>query len=93
MPKFKYICPECGSSIVAWADLDAEVTFNVNKSGELTSEKIENVFQSDARCGVQCSDCDWESDDISDESDPFFQIANEALKRQQEIKLLSVKCK
>lgn len=91
MSNSKYVCPECGSSIVAWADLDAQIIFKVNESGNLINQRIENLFQSDGRCGVQCSKCDWKIDDISEGDDPFFELANEALKQQEVIKSLSAK--
>ena len=87
----KYVCPECSSSIVAWADLDAQITFKVSKNGNLTNKKIENTFQSDSRCGVYCSECDWKLDELSAEDEPFFELACEALEQQTQIKLLSAK--
>ncbi len=29
----KFTCPECGSAINAWADLDATVIFKINNHG------------------------------------------------------------
>ncbi|HGF9504278.1 TPA: hypothetical protein ACJEU7_001474 [Acinetobacter baumannii] len=57
MSNKKYVCPECGADVVAWADIDAQITYNVTDSGKLEELKIENALQSDGRCGVQCSKC------------------------------------
>lgn len=91
MSNTKYACPECGSNIVAWADLDAQVSFDVTANGNFVNEKIENVFQSDGRCGVHCSNCEWEMPDNLDDEHPFVKLANQALKQQREIELLSAK--
>lgn len=90
--KNDFTCPECGSNINAWADIDATAKFDVKKNGELKPPTISNSIQSDGRCGVECKECDWEAHghDLDEES-PLFRLANEALKQQSEINFLSPK--
>lgn len=91
----KYKCPECDSNIRAWADLDATVTFKITKSGCLTKLKIKNANQTDGRCGVECTECDWTLYGDSDYSEyPHFEkLACQALGKQEEIETLSIKSK
>ncbi|HBN6882400.1 TPA: hypothetical protein L3310_002623 [Vibrio cholerae] len=90
--KSNYVCPECGSPIKAWADLDAQVSFVISKAGKLTKRVITNNYQSDGRCGVNCTECDWELhvDDL-DSNSPLKTAALDALERQSMIDELSAK--
>ncbi|WP_083938398.1 hypothetical protein [Algicola sagamiensis] len=94
MPKLKnnFSCPECNSTIKAWADLDAQVTFEISKNGKLVKRIIENVLQSDGCCGVECSKCSWavHREEMDDDS-PFLQCANEAIRQQMGILFLTSK--
>ncbi|WP_018694323.1 hypothetical protein [Algicola sagamiensis] len=94
MPKLKnnFSCPDCGSTVKAWADLDAQVTFEISKSGKLVKRIIENVQQSDGRCGVECSKCSWAvyGEDMDDDS-PFAKFVGEALGQQADIQFLTAK--
>lgn len=82
----KYTCPKCGSSVKAWADLDAKVTFDVSSGGKLTKQVISNNYQSDGRCGVKCSKCDW-----TDEEGLFSSLEDTALSKQASIDYLAAK--
>lgn len=88
----KYACPKCGSSIKAIADIDAQISFEISKSGKLTKRLIKNSFQTDGRCGVECSKCDWKlhAHDMSVDSE-FLDIADSALAQQAQIYELSPK--
>ncbi|MDX7853099.1 hypothetical protein ACTG2K_22850 [Aeromonas caviae] len=90
--KIEYKCPECGSPINAWADLDATVKFSVSSAGKLTKKVISNNYQSDGRCGVECTKCDWvfHGQDIPDD-DPLHDLANAALDAQESIHVLAAK--
>ncbi|TVO81458.1 hypothetical protein AYI81_21185 [Shewanella algae] len=94
MAEFTYECPVCGSPIKAWADLEAKISFSVSKSGKLTKQFISNTYQTDGRRGVECSNCNWSQhvDDLDVDS-PFVELANTALKRQEQIDWLSVQQK
>ena len=72
------MCPDCGSDIAVWVDLDASCTFNVNE-GELSEPTIDNTFQSDGRAGIHCTECEWEFD------------VYEAIVKQASIKQLTIK--
>lgn len=88
-------CPECGSVVQAWADLDTTLTFQINKNGKLAKRQIKNAYQSDGRCGVECTECNWTLYADSDYSEyPHFEaLAGEALEYQANIRLLTVKSK
>ncbi|OIH12025.1 hypothetical protein A7M79_00610 [Acinetobacter baumannii] len=90
MSNKKYVCPECGADVVAWADIDAQISFHVTDSGKLEEQTIKNVFQSGGRCGVKCSKCRWNTDDLEDDK-IFTPLANKALKLQEKIKYLTEK--
>ncbi len=94
MKKSVFECPECGSAIKAWADVDAQMSFVISKSGKLTKQIIQNNFQSDSRCGVECTECDWRlySEDMEG-NHPFQSLALEALERQSMIDEFSSKRK
>ncbi|GAB3478334.1 hypothetical protein [Marinomonas epiphytica] len=66
----------------------------ISKSGKLTKQAITNVLQSDGRCGVECSECDWalNADDMGDKS-PFKKLAESAFAQQEQIDELSAKHK
>ncbi|MGX8948490.1 hypothetical protein [Providencia stuartii] len=89
----KYKCPECGSAIRAWADLDSTLTFEINKNGKLVKRQIKNSWQTDGRCGVECTKCDWilYADSNYSEYPHFEDLALEALGAQSEIHLLTIK--
>lgn len=40
MKKSGFECPECGSAIKAWADVDAQMSFVTSKSGKLTKQIV-----------------------------------------------------
>lgn len=88
----EYECPRCSSSIIAVADIDAQISFKISKSGKLTKPRISNSFQTDGRCGVRCSECDWSlhAHDM-DEGNVLLGIAGSALEQQDQIKELSAK--
>lgn len=88
-----YGCPECGSPVQAWADLDATVRFAISKSGKLIKQTITNNYQSDGRCGVECSECDWavHKEDMTAEHSHFEKLATDVLTRQGAIDNLSTK--
>lgn len=88
----RYECPECGNPIKAWADLDAQVSFVISKAGKLTKRVIKNNYQSDGRCGVECTECDWNlhSDDMEVDH-PLQALASKALDLQSLIGELSAK--
>lgn len=79
-------CPECGSAVRAWADIDARLSFEISSSGKLVKRSIKNTYQSDGRAGVECSLCSWSQhiDDMAVDS-PFLPCAEAALERQAEI--------
>ncbi|WP_240224624.1 hypothetical protein [Rheinheimera hassiensis] len=88
----EFKCPKCGSPVKAWADLDAQVTFTVTASGKLTKPVIANSYQTDGRCGVDCSACDWSLHHSDMQEDSIFEsIANSALAAQDSIEFLSAK--
>lgn len=89
----KYGCPKCDSPVKAWADLDATVNFEISKSGKLIKQKITNNYQSDGRCGVECSECDWNvhREDMTVENNHFKKLADDAMTKQSSIDNLSVK--
>ncbi|MCI2286099.1 hypothetical protein L3081_25080 [Colwellia sp. MSW7] len=89
----KYGCPQCGSPVNAWADLDATVNFVISKSGKLIKQTITNNYQSDGRCGVECSECDWavHREDIKAPHAHFKKLADDAMTRQGTMANLSVK--
>lgn len=90
--KNEYKCPKCGAPVKAWADLDAQVTFTVTATGKLTKPVITNSYQSDGRCGIDCTKCGWREhhSDMSDDS-PFADLATSALEAQEAIEFLSAK--
>lgn len=92
--KDDFKCPVCGSPVKAWADLDAQVTFTVTATGKLTRPVIQNSYQTDGRCGVDCSECDWRlhGSDM-EEGSPFSALADSALEAQDSIQFLSAKRK
>lgn len=94
MKKSEFQCPECGSAIKAWADIDAQMSFVISKTGKLTKQVIENSFQSDGRCGVECTECDWNlhSGDMKVDH-PLQSLALEALDRQSMIDEFTIKRK
>lgn len=90
----EFKCPKCGGDLLAWADLDAMITFKVKKDGGLTKGQIKNTHQTDGRCGVNCTKCDWEIshlDEVGQKNTHLEQLANEALELQHQISLLSVR--
>ncbi len=91
----KFNCPKCGSAVNAWADLDATVIFKINNHGKLIKRVIKNANQTDGRCGVECTECDWTLYADSDYSEyPHFEeLACQALAYEEEIETLSVKSK
>ncbi len=91
----KFNCPKCGSAVNAWADLDTTLTFQINKNGKLVKRVIKNANQTDGRCGVECTECDWTLYGDSDYSEyPHFEeLALQALAHEEEIETLSVKSK
>lgn len=94
--KLDFKCPECSGEVSVWADLDAEVTFKINSRGKLVKRKIENSYQTDGRCGVKCTNCNWaidHMDSVSPDLLHFEYLANEALAYQHEIRLLSIRSK
>lgn len=90
--KTKYVCPDCGSDISVWVDLDASCTFNVNE-GELSEPTIDNTFQSDGRAGIHCTECEWEFDvyEANDNDNAFKLLLDEAIVKQASIKQLTIK--
>lgn len=89
-------CPECKSEIEAWADLDAEVSFRVSKTGKLIKRVITNTFQTDGKSGVRCTNCAWslhgkDMDEVT--HGHFLTLAEKALEQQENIIELSVKRK
>lgn len=93
MSNSKYLCPECNSPIIAWADLDAEMSFKVNSNGTLTRNTITNSYQSDGRSGVRCSKCDWDlhGNDMTEEDSHLQVLATQAYENQKKIELLAPK--
>ena len=94
MSKFKdYNCPKCGGKLQAWADLDACAKFDINESGGLKRNEIKNNFQSDGRCGVECSECDWDQhiDDIDENNPHLIKAAQNAFSKQEAIGFLTSK--
>jgi hypothetical protein len=69
------------------------MSFTVGKAGALTKQIIKNVDQSDGRCGVECSVCDWSVHigEMNSEFAHFEQVAIEALQRQSQVDFLSPK--
>lgn len=90
--KDDFKCPDCGSPIYAWADLDATLKLQVSSTGKLSKQTIQNNLQSDGRCGVECTECDWEmhGHDIPDGS-PLEGLAQAALDAQERIDFLTEK--
>jgi DNA-directed RNA polymerase subunit RPC12/RpoP len=88
----KYQCPECGSKIKVWADIDAQITFAVNRAGKLTKPVVTNNNQSDGRAGVECSECHWtlSRQDMA-EDDVFFPLVDSVLDEQSSIEFLTAK--
>lgn len=90
--KNDFKCPECGSAVKAWADLDAQITFSVTSSGKLIKPVITNSQQSDGRCGVGCISCKWRlfHDDMQGFGE-FEVLAESALAAQESIDFLTAK--
>lgn len=57
-----WACPECGSKVEVWADIDACLNFEISSIGELTKKRIDVSDMGEPRCGLKCTKCDWESD-------------------------------
>lgn len=94
MAKMKnYNCPKCGESLQAWADLDACAKFNINENGRLKRTEIKNCFQSDYRCGVACSKCDFDIsvDDMDESQSHLIKAAQSAFSKQESIDFLTSK--
>lgn len=92
----KFNCPKCGSAVNAWADLDTTLTFQINKHGRLVKRKIKNAHQSDGRCGIECTECNWilyADSDYRAKYAQFEPLALQALAHQEEIETLSIKSK
>lgn len=87
--KTDYNCPKCKSTVTVWADLDAELSFEVSKEGKPKRRVIKNSRQSDARAGVRCTQCSWSmyADDIS-QGDQFLPLIDKALAKQDAISFL-----
>ena len=86
----EFKCPECGGDIKVWADIDAEASFKVSETGSLEGLIIKNVFQSDGRCGVECTECKWELNFVDEhpEYPELEKLANDALEWQEKIDYL-----
>lgn len=90
----KYNCPECGSALNAWADIDVKISFQVNKKGKLVKRAIDNHWQTDGRCGIECTnrECMWDLDDDNwDEFPHLAKLADETCEYQNGISTLSPK--
>jgi hypothetical protein len=92
MAKQKICCPECGSQVKVWADLDAEASWLVTANGKLVNQEIKNNYQTDGRSGVECTNCDWKlyatEDDIPE---PFTELVELAFEKQDSIIYLNKK--
>mgnify|MGYP000692879877 CR=1 FL=1 len=91
MPTNKPCCPECRAIITVWADIDAKATWSISQTGSLYKQEITNSFQSDARAGIECTECDWSVYAGSSGSDQFEEIMSTALARQEAISRFAAK--
>lgn len=86
-PPCKNACPECQGPLAVWADVDAELTFSLSKSGKLKKRALTNNAQSDGRCGLKCQSCSWViyGDDVEDES--WSKLLEDALGQAEVLQL------
>lgn len=76
-----FICPACRGGLEVWAEADISVKYDVKSNGRLSKKKIENTGQSDARCGVECKNCDWSAHGDDVEAEPFIDIIDGVLEK------------
>lgn len=92
--KSKFTCPNCGSPIQAWADLDATLKLQVSSTGKTSKPVVSNNLQSDGRSGVECTECEWSRHGFDmEDDDPLLALAQAALDTQASMLELSVKRK
>lgn len=89
----KYACPECQGPLTVWADVDAELTFSLSKTGKLKRQGLTNNAQSDGRCGIKCQSCNWRihGNDVEDES--WSDLLGDALGQAEVLELAVAKRK
>lgn len=78
MANQKIECPKCGSKLRVWLDLDASVSFEVSKVGNLSKRSINAEENGDCRCGVECTSCSFKRHNHDEDSDQYMKVFEKA---------------
>ncbi len=76
----KCLCPDCGSKLKIWFDMNASIEFDISATGRITKPTAISDESGEERAGIKCSSCDWEihlSDTYSDKWSDVFERAGE----------------
>jgi len=90
MMKQKIECPECNSQLKVWIDIDADISFQVSRSGKLSKRVVQDNLQSDGRCGLECLECDWKVYGRDCEDDSMLKVIQDADEKYQALRLTMV---
>lgn len=88
--KQKIECPECKSQLKVWIDIDADISFQVSRSGKLSKREVQDNLQSDGRCGLECVECDWEVYGNDCEDDAMLKVIEDADEKYRALRLTMV---
>ena len=86
-------CPECRGPLKVWIDIDADISFHVSRTGQLSKREVRDNQQSDGRCGLECQDCGWQVHGNDVQDDALLNVIQNADEQWQGLQLSVVRAK
>ncbi|RXU01337.1 hypothetical protein B1F69_04505 [Pseudomonas syringae] len=86
-------CPECRGPLKVRIDIDADISFRVSRTGQLSKREVRDNQQSDGRCGLECQDCRWQVHGNDVQDDALLKVIQNADEQWHGLQLSLVRAK
>ena len=89
----KIECPTCQGPLRVWIEIDADISFQVSRTGKLSKREVRDNEQTDGRCGFKCQNCDWwiHVSDVEDKT--LLKVITDANEQWEGLQLSVVRAK